>query len=187
MHPTLAFLKKRIKIRVCKVWRRTVKKSSPGTTFINHYYPNPNPSSIFLGTPREIYSKVSQTLSGHGYTREYFTKMKIPESPWCLCSTSIGAPVYNTCLHILRECQRYSSSRHLLTDDIPDLHDPNWKIKNLGEPKKALLALISFLDKSGAFTKLGVPFHLNPILPPERPKKPPFYFLCQLFIVSLVC
>ena len=99
--------------------------------------------------------------------------MKIPEAPWCLCSTSVGAPVYNNRLHILREYRRYSSSCHLLTDNIPDLHDPNWKIENLGEPKKALLVLISFLDKSGVFTKLGVPFHLNLILPPERPKKRP--------------
>ena len=100
-HPTLVFLKKKTKIRIRKVWQRTVKKSSPGTAFINHYHPNPNPSSIFLGTPREVYGRVSQTLSGHGYTGEYYAKMKIPESPWCLCLTSVGAPVYNNRLHIL--------------------------------------------------------------------------------------
>ena len=44
---------------------------------------------------------------------------------------------------------------------------------SLGEPKTLLPFLIEFMTRSGAFTKLDVPFSLNLILPPERPKKPP--------------
>ena len=84
--------------------------------------------------------------------------------PWCLCSSSDGAPVFHTRSHILKECPRYAPF---------DLHDADWDLTSLGEPKTLLPFLISFMNESGAFTKLDIPFSLNLILPPERPKKPP--------------
>jgi len=51
--------------------------------------------------------------------------------------------------------------------------DPAWELARLGEPRSRLPGLMSFLNDSGAFTKLDIPFSLNLILPPPRPKKPP--------------
>ena len=56
---------------------------------------------------------------------------------------------------------------------IPDVMDPNWTPAMLGEAKRSLLALAVFLERSGAFTKLGTPFHLDLILPPPRDPRPP--------------
>jgi hypothetical protein len=75
------------------------------------------------------------TLSGHDYTGEYFAKMNVPESTWCLCLTSDGAPVLHTHLHTFRECRRFSAHHHILEEAIPDLHDPEWTTNRLGEPK----------------------------------------------------
>ena len=170
---TIAFLKRKSKEAVVSRWSSKVLKLSKGTAFINHFHQNPKPSDVFKDTPREVYGRVSQVLSGHGYTGEYYSRMNIPESPWCPCSTSSGAPIFQSGSHILRECRRYSAHRHILEDACPDLHDPDWQVDRLGEHKTALPALVEFLKSSGAFTKLGIPFHLNLILPPERPKKPP--------------
>ena len=171
---TIAFLKRRSKEAVKTRWSSKVLKPSPGTAFIQHYHPNPRPSGIFKDTLREIYGRVTQALSGHGYTGEYYARMRIPEAPWCLCSTSSGTPIFQSRSHILCECQRYSVHRHILETACPDLHDPDWQVDKLGEPESALPALIQFLQITGAFTKLGMPFHLNLILPPPpRLKEPP--------------
>ena len=170
---TIAFLKRKSKEAVVSRWSSKVLKLSKGMAFIKHFHQNLKPSDVFKDTLRELYGRVSQVLSGHGYTGEYYSQMNIPESPWCPCSTSSGAPIFQTGSHILQECRWYSAHRHILEDACPDLHDPDWQVDRLGEHKKALPALIDFLKSSGAFTKLGIPFHLNLILPPERPKKPP--------------
>ena len=112
-------------------------------------------------------------LTGHGYTGEYYSRMKLENTkPWCLCSSSDGAPVFHTRSHILKKCPRHTPFRHILEDVIPDLHDADWDLASLGEPKTLLPFLISFMNESGAFTKLDIPFSLNLILPPEQPKKP---------------
>ena len=131
------------------------------------------PLDIFGDTPRELYGRVSQVLSRHGYTGEYYSRMNIPESPWCPCLTSSGAPIFQTGSHIIWECRQYSAHQYILEEACPDLHDPDWHVNHLGEHKKALPALIDFLKISGAFTKLGIPFHPNLILPLECLKKPP--------------
>ena len=170
---TIAFLKRKSKEAVGSRWSSTVLKPSKGTAFIKHFHQNPKPSDVFKDTLRELYGRVTQVLSGHGYTGEYYSWMNIPESPWCPCSTSSGAPIFQTGSHIVQECRWYSAHRHILEDACPNLHDPDWQIDSLGEHKTALPGLIEFLKLSSAFTKLGIPFHLNLILPPERPKKPP--------------
>ena len=173
--PTQAYLKAKIKRTVVGKWSSLVEKRklTPGVAVTRFYPPKTTPTTIFKDTPREVFGRVTQTLSGHGYTGEYYARMRIPESLWCLCSTSDGAPVFNSRHHVLKECRRYSRDRRILIDDIPNLLDPDWQVASLGEPKKALPAFVRFLENSGAFTKLGIPFKLNLILPPPRPKKPP--------------
>ncbi|KAF9783733.1 hypothetical protein BJ322DRAFT_1007719 [Thelephora terrestris] len=132
-----------------------------------------NPTEVFKETPREVFARATQVLTGHGYIGSYYYRFNIPDtSPWCKCSVP-GAPVLHTREHVLQECPRHSSHRHLIADVDDLLHDPTWSVDRLGEPKSHLPALVSFLSASGAFTKLDIPFALNLILPPPRPKKPP--------------
>ena len=175
-HSSQAHLKAKLKSSVRKDMKARVKAdpNSRGTAFINYYPPKPKPTNVFKNTSRELFARATQTLTGHGYTGEYYSRMKLENTkPWCLCSSSAGAPVFHTRSHVLKECPRHAPFRHILEDAIPDLHDADWDLASLGEPKTLLPFLIEFMTCSGAFTKLDVPFSLNLILPPERPKKPP--------------
>ena len=147
--------------------------NSRGTAFTNYYPPKPKPTKVFKDTSHELFAQATQTLTGHSYTGEYYSRMKLENAkPW-LCSTLDGAPVFHSRLHVLRECPRHTPFRSILEDVIPDLHDADWDLASLGGPKTLLPFLIKFMARSGAFTKLDIPFSLNLILPPERPKKPP--------------
>ena len=103
-HPTQAFLKGKIKVHVAKCMRKMVKSHSLGSRFINHYGISPIPTNEFINTNCELFGQVTQTLSGHGYTGEYYSRMKLDVSPWCLCSANPGALVFHTRYHVLREC-----------------------------------------------------------------------------------
>ena len=162
----------KIKVRMAKCMRKMVKSHSLGTCFINHYSVSPIPTKEFINTNRKLFGWVTQTLSGHGYMGEYYSRMKLDVSPWCLCSANPGAPVFHTCYHVLQECSRHASSRHYLLTHNPDLHDASWDLALLGELKTRLSSLISFMSDSSTFTKLDIPFSLNLILPPACPKKP---------------
>ena len=174
-HSSQAHLKAKLKSSVRKGMKVKVKAdpNSRGTAFINYYPPKPKPTNVFKNTSHELFARATQTLTGHGYTGEYYSRMKLENTkPWCLCSSSDGAPIFHTCSHILKECPHHTPFRHILEDVIPDLHDANWDLASLGELMTLLPFLISFMNESGAFTKLDIPFSLNLILPLEQPKKP---------------
>lgn len=62
-------------------------------------------AAFFKSTPHEIFGRITQILTGHGYTGEYYKRMHLEESPWCPCSRdSPDAPVLTTPLRILWEC-----------------------------------------------------------------------------------
>ena len=137
-HPTQAFLKGKIKVRVAKRMWKLVKSRSLGTRFINHYGVSPIPTTEFINTDCELFRRVTQTLSGHGYTGEYYSRMKLDASPWCLCSATPGAPVLHMHYHVLQECSRHASSHHYLLAHNPDLHNASWDLALLGELKTRL-------------------------------------------------
>lgn len=189
--PTQAFLNTKAKVLVSKGWNRMVNthKPSPGTSFLRPLfkdedgstliahalkYPTRNlPTEVFKETSREVFSRVTQVLTGHGYIGSYYHRFNIPNtSPWCKCSVP-GAPVLHTREHVLRECSRHQEHRPILAEADEYFYDLDWSVDTLGEPKSRLPALVKFLTKSGTFTKLDTPFSLNLILPPPRPKKPP--------------
>ena len=171
---TVSYIKLRANENINKEWklRTTGLTKSEGTRFLDVFPITRIPPAFFHTTPREIYGRIAQTLSGHGYTGEYYARMLPRESPWCRCSTTLGAPVLMTRDHILRHCTRYTTHRPSLHNGIPDLMNPTWQPHMLGSPA-ALPALARFLKDSGAFTKLGIPFHLNLILPPPCDPRPP--------------
>ena len=159
---------------ITRDWKRRVRGlvKTEGTRFLNIFPISQTPSAFFLSTKREVYSRVAQTLTGHGYTGEYYKRFNLEESPWCLCSESIGAPILMTQDHILCFCHCYTTDRPTLQKRIPDLMDPSWQPHTLSQPS-SLPALAKFITDSGAFTKLGVPFHINLILPPPCDPRPP--------------
>ena len=110
-----------------------------------------------------------QTLTRHGYFREYYVDKGIDHPPWCLCLANLRAPIYHTRLHVLQHCRQHAPYHDILTTDIPQLMGVDWGLEQLGAPNPVLQAFINFLKQSGAFTKLDVPFKLNLILPPQPP------------------
>ncbi|KAF9649934.1 hypothetical protein BDM02DRAFT_3112969 [Thelephora ganbajun] len=97
--------------------------------------------------------------------------MSLDQSSWCPRSSD-GAPVLQTRLRVLRGCNRHAQHHRILIEVIPDLFDPSWQ-PHLLASTSSLHAFITFLRKSSAFTKLGVPFHLNPNPPPPSDPRPP--------------
>lgn len=105
----------------------------------------------------------AQTVTGHGYTGDYYQRMRIPDtSPWCPCSSFPGARILQTSMRVLTSCPIYAPFRHLRDK----LFDPEFSVYELGSPDYSK-SLLHFMHKSGAFTKLGTPFHLHLILPPD--------------------
>jgi ribonuclease HI len=175
LHTTVAYIKQRANQSINEAWQKRTRglAKTEGTKFLEVYPVTRIPTAFFKSTPREVFGRVTQTLTGHGYTGEYYERLHLEESPWCLCSRdNPDTPTLMTRLHVLRECPRYSQHRSILSEAIPDIMDPTWEPHLLAEPK-ALPAFVEFLTKSGAFTKLGIPFHLDLILPPPRDPKPP--------------
>ena len=167
-HATITHMKTKSARRISKRWRRELtlkyRRSTGSLDFVYLYPLTPTPTALFKETTRELFGRLTQTLTGHGYTGEFYTKFHIADaSPWCLCSTSVGAPVFHSRRHVLSQCPRHSQFRSILKDA---LRDPDLDMRMLGDPS-SLKSLLHFMHVSGAFTKLDRPFSLDLILPPE--------------------
>ena len=167
-YPTCTFLKTKSAKRISKKWRVELNKKrrrSTGSLDFAFSYPlSDTPSDLFKETTKELFGRLTQTLTGHGYTGEFYSRFRITDaSPWCLCSSTLGAPVLHTRRHILSLCPRHARSRHILKDN---LRDPDLDLCEIGDPS-SLKSLLHFMHVSGAFTKLDRPFSLDLILPPE--------------------
>ena len=166
-HPTSSYLKTRQARLSIKRWKKSLRHQylSHGERFILHGKPPAStPSDFFKDTTKELFGRFTQTLTGHGYTGEYYHRMRLPDaSPWCPCSSFPGARTFQTRLHILAHCPLYAQFRQVLDQAI--LED-DFSVYELGFPDFAQ-SILRFMHLSGAFTKLGVPFHLNLILPPD--------------------
>ena len=115
---------------------------------------NPSGASYRRSLGMAIWSKI---LCGQGHC----------PPPWCLCSATLGAPVFHTRPHVLQHCRRHAPFRNILTTDIPQLMEVDWGPEQLGAPNAVLRAFVDFPKQSGAFTKFDVPSKLNLILPPS--------------------
>lgn len=165
-HPTVAYQKTRSAKRLTKDWIKTVERqrlrSTGSMAFTPQYHVSAKPTDLFKQTTRELFGRMTQTLTGHGYTGEYYRRMKLDASPWCLCSSTPGALVLHSRRHVLSLCPRHSRYRHILTTALTD---PDLDFLELGVLSN-LKSLLHFMHVSGAFTKLDRPFHLDLILPP---------------------
>ena len=167
-HATITYLKTKNAKRVTKGWKKdyTAKyRKSTGSLDFAYTFPlSATPSELFKDTTRELFGRLTQTLTGHGYTGEYYSRFHIPNAtPWCMCSLDAEVPILHSRRHVLSLCPRHDRFRHDLKDA---LRNPDLDMKDIGDPK-SLKSLLQFMHFSGAFTKLDRPFHLDLILPPE--------------------
>jgi ribonuclease HI len=128
--------------------------------------PRISPNDFFRSTPRELFGRLTQTLTGHGYTGEYYRRFVPSETTWCRCTDTEVQHVFETREHILHECDRYAHHRPLLENRPTSL---------LFGSKSGITSLILFMRKSGAFTKSGHP-RPDPIIrfgKKPRDRKPP--------------
>ena len=181
-HASLAWFKAKAKRTYTTDWDRRVQnlppaRRSPGLHFAlkggedtsNLRYPvSVNPTSAFIHTSRELWARGAQALTGHGYIGAYYQRMNFDQLYRRQCSPEVAV---QTREHIARHCPRYAAHRHI-TDAGEDLDWEDWRFCRLGEPEVNLPALHEFCRRSGAFSKLGIPLHLNLILPPPPPSVP---------------
>ena len=163
--------KMRAQTRWRKEWREDKAKRLIGNTpstfeLADVQPPRISPNDFFRSTPRELFGRLTQTLTGHGYTGEYYRRFVPSETAWCRCTDTEIQHVLETREHVLHECDRYAHHRPLLENRPTSL---------LFGSKSGITSLILFMRKSGAFTKSGHP-RPDPIIrfgKKPRDRKPP--------------
>ena len=124
--------------------------------------PKEKTDMLFKSTKREISSRLTQVLTGHGYFGEYYAKMNIDKPTSCPCDNS----TFQTQDHLIRECPTYENARDkILLPVFPRLANPRFSLGSLFHRDNHSL-LISWLEESGAFTKAGIPWDTTPWKPP---------------------
>jgi len=113
----------------------------------NWFPPSLQPTPHFkdLRDKRELFGRLLQCCTGHGYAGDFYAKLKPGTDPSCLCGES-----FQTHTHILRECHLYKDHRYILRKISPSIYPPDI----LGT-QKGVEALAEFLSKSNAYTRSG--------------------------------
>ena len=129
--------------------------------------PTEKTNNNFKSSKQELSSRLTQVLTGHGYMGEYYTKMNIPDkSHNCPCNGT----TFQTRDHLIRDCPLYETGRDkILMLVFPRLHNPRFSLGSLFKKKNQSL-LLAWLEKSGAFTKAGIPWDTTPWKPPWLPE-----------------
>jgi ribonuclease HI len=150
---TVAHARKIARARTGFEWRREWKKKQKtgGYAPANRIPPITKPSKTFKETPREVFGRLIQCKSNHGYTGEYRRRFHRDEDLGCPCGE-----IYQTREHILAHCRLHEAERGKLRKASRDI----WLPTILGT-KKGITALKAFLAESTAFTRNG-----------HQPKKP---------------
>ncbi|KAF5350420.1 hypothetical protein D9758_012444 [Tetrapyrgos nigripes] len=110
------------------------------------------------GLNREVFGRVTQCRTGHGFIGEYYKRFVPDENVDCPCGEAL-----QTREHVLCDCPIYEPHRDILRGASENLEMPE-----LLGTKDGIEALTEFIQKSGAFTKTGKPLH-----PPQPPNYQP--------------
>ena len=100
-----------------------------GTKFLAVHPVSRIPTAFSKSTSRGIFGRVTQTLTGHGYTTgEYYKRMHLRlESPWCPCSLNPDTPVLMSRLHAIQECDRIIiSTTSSVVESVQEMHHASW-------------------------------------------------------------
>ena len=145
-------------------WRKTPKSGWYAPA--NRIPPNLKPTrhARALANNRELYGRLIQSRTGHGYTGE-FRQRFFPSEPF-LCPCGDGS--VETREHVLTSCTRYDAHRWILREVSRDVV----LSEILGTPK-GIEALTVFLDQSGAFTRPTTQISSTPANDPDIDNHPP--------------
>ncbi|QRV95626.1 hypothetical protein RhiJN_23644 [Ceratobasidium sp. AG-Ba] len=146
VHDHATFIKRESKAKTADDWFKIWSDREPSGFFApaDRVHPSCKPSKTLLNTPRPIFSRLTQVLTGHAFIGEYYKRFVPDENTFCHC----GEPL-QTRQHILLDCPDYADFHHLFITDrgdmlsLPDI---------LGTPK-GIEKLIVFLERTKAFTK----------------------------------
>ena len=144
---TTAHARQTAKERLLKDWTRQWK-AAPKTghfAIADRIPPSMRPTPQFRGLDgrREVFGRLVQCRTGHGYNGEYYRRFVPTESTRCQCGEGL-----QTREHVLRECPLFNEHRPYLRKVSEDISLP----EILGT-RDGISALTTFLEKSGAFTK----------------------------------
>ena len=153
-------------------WRKKNQTSAFGA--ITFHLPTTKPGKVFkiLENQREIFGRLTQIRTMHGYNPHFFHRFNIhqfdPDESNCICGHTIPPnPARRFRDHIFHICEEYREHRHILSEVSRD-HDPSFLL----DTTKGLLATAKFLKLTGAFTASGTPYE-----PPPAPKLPQIFGL----------
>jgi hypothetical protein len=156
---------------VLKRWKAQLKKEplTGALGEVTYKPPSTKPNKVFLQLrdQPEVFGRLTQARTMHGYNPSYYTRFKIPHDPECICGHEIPPePVSRFRDHILHNCYAYHEHRHILTTVHRD-HSPYILLGS----DKGLIAVAKFLKLTGAFTATGTPYE-----PPTTPQLPELDF-----------
>ncbi|KAI0916052.1 hypothetical protein AcV5_010469 [Taiwanofungus camphoratus] len=138
---------RRAKERAEEEWVKTWKRTTPSGRYAtaNHLQPQMHPRKPFTTLPREVYGRLVQCRTGHGFLGEYYDQFVPSETVECPCGAK-----RQTRQHILQHCPRYKRYRHILRKTSETIELPII----LGT-QEGIEALGWFIKASGAMTKSG--------------------------------
>jgi hypothetical protein len=165
---SLSYLAEKRSKHTLKTWRKDFTNKRPTGAFgeVTFQPPSTKPDKVFiqLASEPEVFGRLTQLRTMHGYNPPYYHRFNIDHDLACACGTEFyphNASSYRE--HILNSCDKYLDHRA-----------PIWRVSRNGDPTillgsiKGLLTVAKFLKDSGALTATGEPYH--PPRPPEMPE-----------------
>jgi len=164
---TIAYHAEKRTSQVLRNWKKRIKIHPYSGAFGEVTYTDPSikPCPVFwnLGNKPEVFGRLTQLRTMHGYNPSYFARFNIPHDRTCTCGNEIPPiPIYRFRDHALHLCETHEEHRAILTSVHRD-HSPAILLGSI----KGLLAMAKFLEISGAFTADGRPYE-----PPPMPVLP---------------
>ena len=166
---TTSHMLRRAREYISETWTKTWKNHPQHGLYAqaNRFPPSLQPTPHFedLRDKRELFGRLLQCRTGHGYAGDFYAKLKPGTDPSCPC----GEPS-QTRTHILRECHLYKDHRYILRKISPSIYPPDI----LGT-RKGVEALAEFLSKSNAYTRSGTgpPTRQKPSINDRLPENHP--------------
>ena len=183
LNKSIAYYNEKRSKLVLSKWRDQLKKEplTGAIGEVTYYPPTTKPNKLFLQLQErpEVFGRLTQIRTMHGYNPSYYARFNIPQELDCICGHEIPPePMSRYRDHILHNCDAYLEHRRILTAVNRD-HSPNILLGS----NKGLFAIAKFLQLSGAFTSTGRPYEAPtaPQLPdldlrdltPDEPYHPP--------------
>jgi ribonuclease HI len=152
---------------ILKKWRQDFQNQYRNDAFreVTFLPPTTKPNRVFtqLRNEPELFGRLTQVRSMHGYNTSYYARFNIDQDLHCVCGHFVPPyPPSRIRDHTLHNCEAYDDHRNILSAVSRD-HDGPVLLGSI----RGLLATAKFLQKTGAFTSTGQPY--EPTRPPDLP------------------